>query len=75
MLLTDWTDEDPKRVFGKLKKQSDYYNRDRRNFGDFLRDVREQGFSNTVADRRGVGRACACRPPTWPTCRATPTRT
>jgi CopA family copper-resistance protein len=56
VLLSDWTDENPKRVFGKLKKQSDYYNRDRRNFGDFLRDVREKGFSNTVADRRAWGR-------------------
>ena len=55
VMLTDWTDENPKRVFGKLKKQSDYYNRDRRNFGDFLRDVREKGFSNTVAERRAWG--------------------
>ncbi|MDP2319883.1 MAG: copper resistance system multicopper oxidase [Acidobacteriota bacterium] len=55
VLLTDWTDEDPKRVFGKLKKQSDYYNRDRRNFGDFLKDVRENGFKATVADRRAWG--------------------
>jgi len=55
VMLTDWTDENPKRVFGKLKKQSDYYNRDRRNFGDFLKDVRERGFSNTVAERRAWG--------------------
>ena len=55
VLLSDWTDENPKRVFGKLKKQSHYYNRDRRNVGDFLRDVREQGFSATVADRRAWG--------------------
>ncbi len=55
VLLSDWTDENPKRVFSKLKKQSDYYNRNRLNFGDFLRDVREQGFANTVADRRAWG--------------------
>jgi CopA family copper-resistance protein len=55
VMLADWTDENPKRVFGKLKKQSDYYNRDRRNLGDFLRDVREQGFGATVADRRAWG--------------------
>jgi FtsP/CotA-like multicopper oxidase with cupredoxin domain len=55
VLLTDWTDEDPKRVFGKLKKQSDYYNRDRRDFGDFRRDVKAQGFSKTWADRRAWG--------------------
>ena len=55
VMLTDWTDEDPKRVFGKLKKQSDYYNRNRRNFGDFLKDVREHGFSKASADRRMWG--------------------
>ncbi len=55
VLLTDWTDENPRRVFGKLKKQSDYYNRDRRNFGHFLKDVREKGFKATVADRRAWG--------------------
>ena len=26
VMLSDWTDEDPGRVFAKLKKQSDYYN-------------------------------------------------
>ena len=62
VLLTDWTDEDPKRVFGKLKKQSDYYNHNRRNLGDFMKDVREQGFSKTMADRRA-----------WGTMRMTPT--
>ena len=56
VLLTDWTDEDPKRVFGKLKKQSDYYNRNRRDFGDLRRDIREQGFSKTMADRRAWGK-------------------
>lgn len=62
VLLTDWTDEDPKRVFRKLKKQADYYNRDRRDLGDFMKDVREQGFSKTMADRRA-----------WGTMRMTPT--
>ncbi len=55
VLLSDWTDENPKRVFDKLKKQADYYNRDRRNFGDFLKDVRENGFKATVADRLAWG--------------------
>lgn len=62
VLLTDWTDEDPKRVFRKLKKQADYYNRNRRDLGDFMKDVREQGFSKTMADRRA-----------WGTMRMTPT--
>jgi CopA family copper-resistance protein len=55
ILLSDWTDENPERVFGKLKKQSDYYNFHQRTFGDFLRDVREQGFGRTIDDRRMWG--------------------
>jgi CopA family copper-resistance protein len=51
VMLSDWTDERPSRVFGKLKKQSDYYNFRQRTVGDFLRDVRELGLRSTVADR------------------------
>ena len=36
ILLSDWTDEDPERVFAKLKKQSDYYNFNKRTLGDFF---------------------------------------
>ena len=35
ILLSDWTDESPERVFAKLKKQSDYYNFNHRTAGDF----------------------------------------
>jgi FtsP/CotA-like multicopper oxidase with cupredoxin domain len=52
ILLSDWTDENPERVFAKLKKQSDYYNFHKRTAGDFFRDVRARGFRQTVADRR-----------------------
>jgi CopA family copper-resistance protein len=55
ILLSDWTDEKPERVFGKLKKQSDYYNFNKRTLGDFLRDVREQGLSRTLEDRQMWG--------------------
>jgi CopA family copper-resistance protein len=55
ILLSDWTDEDPRRVFAKLKKQSDYYNRRQRTVGDFLRDVRTRGWGETVADRKAWG--------------------
>ena len=55
ILLSDWTDEKPERVFGKLKKQSDYYNFHQRTFGDFVKDIREQGFGRTIADRRSWG--------------------
>jgi CopA family copper-resistance protein len=55
VMLTDWTDERPDRVFAKLKKQSDYYNRHQRTAGDFVRDVRTRGFGRTLADRRMWG--------------------
>jgi CopA family copper-resistance protein len=55
VMLTDWTDENPERVFAKLKKRPDYYNFNQRTFGDFFRDVRSQGLKSTLADRNGWG--------------------
>jgi CopA family copper-resistance protein len=55
VMLTDWTDEHPARVFAKLKKQSDYYNFRQRTLGTFLRDVRKNGLSATLAERRMWG--------------------
>ena len=55
VLLSDWTDEKPDRVFAKLKKQSDYYNFHKRTLGDFIRDVRERGLGPTVDDRQMWG--------------------
>ena len=51
IVLSDWTDESPERVFAKLKKQSDYYNFNKRTFGDFIGDTRRQGLGATLADR------------------------
>lgn len=56
VLLSDWTDEVPERVFAKLKKQSDYYNFHQRTVGDFFRDVGKKGFKDTVAERAAWGR-------------------
>jgi CopA family copper-resistance protein len=55
VMLTDWTDERPSRVFAKLKKRSDYYNFHQRTVGDFFSDVRKQGLKQTVADRKMWG--------------------
>jgi CopA family copper-resistance protein len=55
VMLTDWTDERPERVFAKLKKQSDYYNRNQRTVGDFFRDARIHGLRATLADRARWG--------------------
>ena len=55
VMLSDWTDEQPARVFSKLRKQSDYYNFRRRTVGDFVRDVRDDGLRNAVANSRAWG--------------------
>jgi CopA family copper-resistance protein len=55
VMLTDWTDENAARVFGRLKKQSDYYNRRQRTMGDFFRDARAQGLKSALADRARWG--------------------
>ena len=55
VLLSDWTDEHPDRVFAKLKKQSDYYNFRQPTIGDFVRDIRDRGFGTAVADRAAWG--------------------
>ncbi len=51
LMLSDWTDESPARVLAKLKKQADYYNRGRRTLGDFIDDVADQGWSDTLSNR------------------------
>jgi len=55
VMLSDWTDENPERLFRKLKKQSDYYNFRQRTAGDFFRDVRTNGWKATLAERRAWG--------------------
>ena len=50
--LSDWTDEDPMRVFSKLKIQSDVYNFNQPTVGDFFRDVSAQGLAGAVDKRR-----------------------
>ncbi len=52
VMLNDWTDEDPERIYAKLKKQSDYYNFAQPTVPDFFRDVREKGLSQALAMRK-----------------------
>lgn len=52
VMLNDWTDENPERIFAKLKKQSDYYNFAQPTVPDFFRDVREKGLSQALAMRK-----------------------
>ncbi len=51
VVLSDWSDETPERIYAKLKKQSDYYNFRGRTAGDMWRDIKEKGFSQTRRDR------------------------
>ncbi|MEO5656535.1 MAG: multicopper oxidase domain-containing protein, partial [Nitrospiria bacterium] len=56
VMLSDWTDEDPHRVFAKLKKQSDYYNVHRRTLFDLFRDASAMGWRAAIDDRLAWGR-------------------
>lgn len=51
IVLSDWSDEDPAKVYAKLKKMSHYYNRRERTLGDLWRDVQDNGIAATRGDR------------------------
>jgi len=52
LLLSDWSDEDPHRIYRKLKLSSDYYNFNRRTVGDFFAEAAEKGLLNAWNERR-----------------------
>jgi CopA family copper-resistance protein len=56
VMLSDWTDEDPHRVFAKLKKLSGYYNFQKRTVFDVFRDAAATDWGPTIADRLAWGR-------------------
>src|SRR6185295_87880 len=49
VLFSDWTDRDPLALYLKLKRQSDYFNYQRRTLGDFVRDTLHNGPVATLA--------------------------
>ena len=51
ILLSDWTFEDPHRVFVRLKKMSGAYNYQQRTMGEFFRDVQARGLDAATANR------------------------
>ena len=51
VMLSDWTNDSPDRVFSNLKIQSDYYNYGQRTVGTFISDTRKNGLGPTVSDR------------------------
>ena len=56
VMLSDWTDMDPARLFARLKKLSEYDNYYQRTVGDFFRDVSNDGLRATLSDRAAWGR-------------------
>ncbi|MBI5462805.1 MAG: copper resistance system multicopper oxidase, partial [Gammaproteobacteria bacterium] len=50
--LSDWSDEDPMRVFHKLKMQGDYYNFNQPTAVDFFRDVSRDGLKAALDKRK-----------------------
>ena len=52
IVLSDWTDEKPERVYAKLKKMSDYYNFRQRTVGDLYDDIKQNGVARTWDDRK-----------------------
>ena len=55
VVLSDWTDLAPAELMARLKKMPGYDNHYKRTVGDFVRDVRRDGLSATLADRRAWG--------------------
>jgi len=52
IVISDWSDEDPYRVYHKLKKNSDYYNFKQRTYADLSKDIKEKGLANTWNARK-----------------------
>ena len=51
VVLSDWSDEAPEDIYGKLKKMSHYYNTRERTVGDLWSDIQKNGLSATWNDR------------------------
>ncbi|HET7932364.1 MAG TPA: copper resistance system multicopper oxidase [Rhodanobacteraceae bacterium] len=51
VMLNDWTDLDPARIFAILKKQSDYFNFNELTLPDFLRDASMLGLRGALQAR------------------------
>jgi CopA family copper-resistance protein len=55
LLLSDWTDLDPKALFARLKKMSSHDNYAKRTVADFIRDSQKNGLDATLNDRKMWG--------------------
>ena len=51
VVLSDWSDENPEDIYANLKKMSHYYNTRERTVGDLWGEIKENGLSETWANR------------------------
>jgi len=51
VMLNDWTDMDPERIFTVLKKRSDYFNFHQPTVSEFLRDTSTMGLAGALRER------------------------
>lgn len=52
VMLSEWVDGDPAKVFAKLKKMSDFFNMNQPTVGQFVSDVRKNGLSAALDKRK-----------------------
>ncbi len=52
VMLSDWSDEDPNRIYAKLKKLSHYYNFNERTAADTFREIKANGVAKTWKSRK-----------------------
>lgn len=56
LLLSDWTDTDPEKIFSNLKEESSYYNYHRFTIANFIKDAKKQGMGSALTKRMAWGR-------------------
>jgi CopA family copper-resistance protein len=56
LVLSDWTFQNPHRIFAKLKKISDSFNFQKRTLGDFFTEVEYEGFGEAFKQSARWGR-------------------
>ncbi|GAA5012714.1 copper resistance system multicopper oxidase [Massilia kyonggiensis] len=52
VMLSDWVDGDPAKVFARLKKMSDFFNTNQPTVGQFFSDVRQNGIKAALEKRK-----------------------
>ncbi len=56
IVLSDWSFENPEKIFRHINLKGHYYNFQNRTVWDFYEDVKQRGFKDTVADRLAWGK-------------------